>query len=203
MTKVYAIVSLETPFQQYRIWGIATSRAGAKIACKTVKANIRAHGILQLLDFELDELCPPEGTIWRVVMTRNGGGSQATRVKCEEGQIVPIVQLECGSFLAFVDTEFKEDATSEANSRRIAYKEKIKSGTFQGVQGIPQEFFTDPRTGETLYDRAMACSAEILQQAHDECDVPDPAVAEQALREYDAGDWESARNIADELRGER
>jgi hypothetical protein len=42
MTKVYAIVSQETPFQHYRIWGIATSRAKAEIACKTVKANFRA-----------------------------------------------------------------------------------------------------------------------------------------------------------------
>jgi hypothetical protein len=169
MTKVYAIVSLETPFQQYRIWGIATSRANAEIACKTVKANNRTYGMLQLLVFELDELCPAEGMWWRVVMTKNGGGSQATKVKCEEGQ-EPIVQLDCGSFLAFVDTEFKEDAISEANQRRLAHKE-IKAGTFQGVQGIPPEFYTDPRTGEPIHDLAMIASDK-YRRAHEEYNAP-------------------------------
>jgi hypothetical protein len=153
MTKVYAIVSQETPHQQYRIWGIATSRAEAEIACKTVKANNHVPGMLQVTPYELDALCPEVGLVWRVMMTKNGGGSHATRVKREVGQW-PIVQLYCGSFLAFVDAEFKDDAVSEANQRRLAYKE-IKAGTFQGIQDIPSDFLTDPRTGETLYNYSI------------------------------------------------
>ena len=167
MTKVYAIVSQESPHLQYRIWGIATSRKRAKVAIKTVKANTRSPGVLQHLEFELDALSPPEGMVWRVVMNE-GEISHATRVKSEDGQIVPVVQLECGSFLAFVDTEYKEDAVSEANQRRITYQEKNKSGTFQGVQGIPQEFFTNPRTGETLYDRGMLALDKYQRRSHEE-----------------------------------
>ncbi len=152
MTKVYAIVSLETPFhQQYYIWGVVSSRENAKIACKTVKANIRAHGMLQLLDFELDELCPAEGLIWRVVMG-TGPASQATLVKRGEDQF-SIVQLPNGGYIAFVDTEFKEDAISQANVRRLQYSQGLVVST-------------------EVYNTAMDESAKIKQRAHGECDVP-------------------------------
>ncbi len=98
--------------------------------------------MMQINPYELDELCPDEGMVWRVVMTEHGGGSQAIRVAKHEDHW-PICHMECGSFLAFVDTEFKEDAVSEANRLRIEYKKKIPLGVFQGVQGTPPP--TSPR----------------------------------------------------------
>jgi hypothetical protein len=117
-----------------------------------VRANNRAYGTIQILEFEVDELCPAEEVVWRVMITKNGGGSHAVQVKREEGRW-SIVQLDCGSFLAFVDTEYKEDAVSEAYRRRLIHKQELR---------------IDPDT----YDKAMARSAEINRQAHEECNAP-------------------------------
>ncbi len=122
MTKVYAIVSLETLHRQYRIWGITTSRANAEIACKNVKANNRAHVMLQILDIELDALCPDKGMVWRVVMDA-GVVSQATLVPAETRYKPKIAPYYTGSYIAFVNTKYKEDACSEANQRRLQYSQ--------------------------------------------------------------------------------
>jgi len=138
MTKVYLITSLETPFKQFRIWGVVSSRENAEVAITTVKANNRDYGMLQVIPVEVDELCTDVGMTWRVVMKADGGDSQATIVKWKEDQW-PISHMECGSFLAFVDTEFakfREDAVSEANKRRIAYKEKLPLGIFYDIAPV-------------------------------------------------------------------
>jgi len=135
MSNVYLIVSMGTPFDQYWIWGVASSHEKAEIAIKTIEANKRAYGLLEILPLEMDELCADVGMTWRIVMKECGGDSQATIVKWKEDQW-PISHMECGSFLAFVDTEFakfREDAVSEANKRRIAYKEKLPLGIFYDI----------------------------------------------------------------------
>ncbi len=147
MTEAYVIVSKETNYRQFYIWGIATSRAKAEIACKTVQANNRAHGMLQILDIELDALCPDEGMVWRVAMGESQ--SEVTRVKIADDQY-PIVRLETGFYLAFVNTKYKEDACSEANKRRLQYGAAYLNGTF--------------------YDRAVEVSEWIKKKAHEECD---------------------------------
>jgi len=135
MTEVYLIVSQETPFKQFRIWGVASSRGKAEIAIETVEANHRAQGCVQIIPCELDELCTDVGMVWRVVMKADGGDSQATIVTWEDEQW-PISRMGCGSYLAHVDTEFakfREDAVSEANKRRIEYKEKLRLGIFYTI----------------------------------------------------------------------